>query len=97
MTSSITSGIISGMATNIMQEAEVDQAEKVRENRLRRMAQRQGLELHKSRVRDPRAIGYGGWFISDPSTNTIVAGGHTGNGYDLDIDAVERYLTGEES
>ena len=85
------------MATNIMQEAEVDQAEKVRENRLRRMADRQGLALHKSRIRDPRAIGYGGWFISDQATNAVVAGGHTRNGYDLDLDDVERYLTGDET
>ena len=33
--------------------------EKVRENRLRRMAERQGYKLEKSRIRDPRAIGYG--------------------------------------
>ncbi len=33
--------------------------EKIRENRLRRMAERQGLALHKSRRRDPRAIDYG--------------------------------------
>jgi hypothetical protein len=31
----------------------------VRENRLRRMAKRQGLVLEKSRRRDPRAIDYG--------------------------------------
>ena len=40
-------------------------AEKVRENRLRRMAERQGLELRKSRRRDPRAIDYGRWYIVD--------------------------------
>lgn len=33
--------------------------EKVRENRLRRMAERQGLRLVKSRRRDPRALDYG--------------------------------------
>jgi hypothetical protein len=40
-------------------------AEKVRENRLRRMAERQGLELRKSRRRDPRAMDYGRWYIVD--------------------------------
>ena len=40
-------------------------AEKVRENRLRRMAERQGLELRKSRRRDPRAKDYGRWYIVD--------------------------------
>ena len=33
--------------------------EKVRENRLRRMAKRQGLHLVKNGRRDPRAIDYG--------------------------------------
>jgi hypothetical protein len=32
---------------------------KVRENRLRRAAYRQGLRLEKSRRRDPRAVDYG--------------------------------------
>lgn len=32
---------------------------KVVENRLRRVARRQGLELHKSRARDPRDQTYG--------------------------------------
>ena len=40
-------------------------AEKVRENRLRRMAERQRLELRKSRRRDPRAKDYGRWYIVD--------------------------------
>jgi hypothetical protein len=40
-------------------------AEKVRENRLRRMAERQGLELRKSRRRDARAKDYGRWYIVD--------------------------------
>jgi hypothetical protein len=35
------------------------QNEKVRENLLRRMAERQGYEFHKSRRRDPRATDYG--------------------------------------
>ncbi len=37
----------------------MDQAEKVRVNRLRRMAERQGYELHKKRRVDPRATDYG--------------------------------------
>jgi hypothetical protein len=40
-------------------------AEKVRENRLRRMAERQGLELRKPRRRDPRAKDYARWYIVD--------------------------------
>ena len=49
-------------------------SDKVRENRLRRMADRQGLEIHKSRRRDPRAIDYDRWLILDARTNAVVAG-----------------------
>ena len=73
-------------------EADADEEarlEKVRENRLRRMAQRQGLRLIKSRVRDPRALDYGRWWIANPSTNSIVAG----EPEFMDIGGVERYLS----
>jgi hypothetical protein len=46
---------------------------KVVENRLRRVARRQGYVLRRSRMRDPRGIGYGGYrleghpmFADDP-------------------------------
>lgn len=65
---------------------------KVRENRLRRMAQRQGLRLEKSRRRDPRALDYGTYQLTDPATNTLVAHGGQ-NGYGLDLDAIEKALT----
>ena len=58
-------------------------SEKVRENRLRRMAKRQGLALSKSRRRDPLAIDYGQWRLQ-------------GRGKDrafFDLDQGERYLT----
>jgi hypothetical protein len=64
-------------------------AEKVRENRLRRMAKRQGLDLVKFRVRDPRALDYGRWLVVDPFTNSIVAGEP---GY-MGLDDVEAFLT----
>jgi hypothetical protein len=38
----------------------MDGDDKVRENRLRRMAQRRGMQLQKSRRRDPNAIDFGG-------------------------------------
>jgi len=41
----------------------MDQATKVRENRMRRMAQRQGLRLEKSRRRDPRAYDFGTYYL----------------------------------
>jgi hypothetical protein len=71
-------------------------SEKVREVRLRRMAERQGLELRKSRRRDPNALGYGCWMIVDPfNSNAVVANsaGPTGEP-NLDLDDVEAYLTG---
>ena len=68
------------------------QSEKVRENRTRRMADRQGLQLVKSRRRDPRAIGYGGYMLVDRFTNTIVAG-ELNSPSALSLDDVERYLT----
>lgn len=37
----------------------MNQADKVRENRLRRAATRQGLRLSRSRRRDTRALDYG--------------------------------------
>ena len=68
-------------------------AEKVRENRVRRMADRQGLSLHKSRRRDPRAIDYGLYMLVDPSTNTVVAGTEGTGRPNLSLDDVEEWLT----
>lgn len=70
-----------------MGDEESDAAFKVRENRLRRMAKRQGLTLVKSRIRDQRAIGYGMWFVVDPSNNTLQTSEHG-----MNIDEVENYL-----
>ena len=71
-------------------------AEKIRENRLRRVADRQGLRLEKSRRRDPRAIDYGMYMLVDPSTNTVVYGAEGTGRPNLSIDAVEAWLLGEE-
>ena len=68
--------------------------DKVRENRLRRVAERQGLRLMKSRRRDPLAYDYGGYMLVDASTNGVGGGGNLA--YSLDLDQVERSLTGEE-
>ena len=61
---------------------------KMRENRLRAAAKRQGLELHKSRVRDPRAIGYGFWTVEDTNHELLTWG--TDN-----LDHIEGYLKGD--
>jgi hypothetical protein len=64
---------------------------KARENRARRAAGRQGLRLEKSRLRDPRAIGYGTYMLVDARTNTLVAYGNQ-NGYGLTLDQIEQEL-----
>lgn len=46
--------------------------QKVRENRLRRMADRQGFRLIKSRSRDDRAMDYGLYGLVDIQTNGSV-------------------------
>jgi hypothetical protein len=88
MTTSITTSTLSGMASNT--------ADKVRENRLRRMAGRQGLRLVKSRRRDPRAIDYGLYTLVSDRTNTVVAGTERTTGRpEFTLDDVEAWLTGE--
>lgn len=66
-------------------------SEKVRENRLRRAAQRQGLRLSKNARRDPRALDYGAWYLIDQRTNTVVVGGDSRWG----LDDIETYLKGD--
>ncbi len=78
MTSSTVSSTLTGMASSTQ--------EKVRENRLRRMAARQGLQLVKSRRRDPRALDYGTYWLVDASGVEVASG---------DADAIEASLTGE--
>jgi hypothetical protein len=66
-------------------------ADKARENRLRRVAARQGLNLMKSRARDPQAPDYGTYMLTDPATNFLVTSGLQ-TGYGLSLDDVERAL-----
>lgn len=66
--------------------------DKIRENRLRRMAARQGASLQKSKRRDPHASDYGGYMLVDIETNSILAGGSP-HPYFLDLDGVEVWLT----
>ncbi len=73
----------------------MDQDEKVRENRLRRMAERQGLALQKSRRRDPLALDYDRWTIADEN-GKAVAGTDKAGRATMDLDGVEAYLKGDE-
>lgn len=70
------------------------EGDKIRENRLRRMADRQGLVLQKSRLRDPHAIGYGTYQLVSAGTDAAVAA--EPRGYGLSLDQIEARLTGEE-
>jgi hypothetical protein len=81
LTSGITAGTVSSMTDT----------DRVRENRLRRAAQRQGLMLAKSRRRDPRATDYGTYMLVDPSTNAVIASGSQ-SGYGLSLDDVDKAL-----
>ena len=51
----------------------MDTAQKVRENRVRNTARRQGLTLVKTRVRDPMATGYGTYQLVDETTGQRAA------------------------
>jgi hypothetical protein len=66
--------------------------DKVRENRLRRAAARQGLNLVKSRRRDPRALDFGTYMLLDTRTTGVVSKGLR-SGYGLTLDDVEEQLT----
>lgn len=64
----------------------MEQGEKVREIRLRRMADRQGLQLTRSRRRDVRALDYGKyWLLRDGDAVTPAEG--------VGLDEIEAYLT----
>ena len=66
--------------------------DRVRENRLRRMAARQGLRLVKSPRRDRYADGYGTYRLESALDGDHRAGDAAG-GYGMDLDAVEQHLT----
>jgi hypothetical protein len=62
--------------------------DKVRENRLRRMAQRQGMRLIKSKRRDPRALDYGRYWLVLADINGVVTPEHG-----ISLDEIEEHLT----
>lgn len=63
----------------------MDSAEKVREIRLRRMAERQGLTLSRSRRRDPRALDFGKYWLRKGDQLVTAEDG-------ISMDEVEAYL-----
>ncbi|HEY8358669.1 MAG TPA: hypothetical protein VIL30_14520 [Ramlibacter sp.] len=72
-------------------EMPMDTADKVRENKARRAAIRQGLELQKSKRRDPRAIDFGGYMLVDLQRNFVVFGGDP-HAFSASLEQIEQYL-----
>jgi hypothetical protein len=68
------------------------QSTKVLENRLRRMAERQGLQLIKSRRRDPLALDYGTYRV-ETVAGEQAPGFVVTDGTGLTLEEVERLLT----
>jgi len=66
------------------------------ESRLRRMAERRSLRLHRSRRRDPSASDYGRYMLRDANTRVIVAGTSSTGDAIWTLDDVEAYLNGEK-
>ena len=69
-----------------------DQAQnKVRENRLRRIAERRGYRLMKSRARDKAAPGYGGYMLIAAFGNLVMLGAEPYS-FSATLEEVEDYL-----
>ena len=69
----------------------MDTISPARDIRARRAAQRQGLTLSKTRTRDPRALTYGKWTLTNDTTGEPVPGAHL-----VPFDVVEKKLGCEE-
>lgn len=69
----------------------MDTPEKVRENRLRRMVYRRGYGFHKSRFRDPMAVGFGRIRVVTPD-GCEAAGFESAGGLGLTLDELESRL-----
>lgn len=72
-------------------------SDKTLENRLRRMAGRQGLVLRKSRSRDPRAVDYGLYALIDVETCGAIHPHNVLGPYDLTLEDVRRYIEDGEA
>jgi hypothetical protein len=70
--------------------------QKVRENRLRRVAERRGMKLLKSRRRDPDAIDFGGFMLVDAYTNAVIEGA-THHAYSASLDDIETVLSPQKA
>jgi hypothetical protein len=62
-----------------------------RENRARRVALRRGMRVSKSGLKDPQALGYGGFMLTDLKTGKVRLG-NDGHPFSATVDDVERFL-----
>jgi hypothetical protein len=85
----LTRSTVPGIASGTLSSMET--SEKVRENRLRRMAYRRSLHFCKSRLRDPAATGYGKVRI-ETADGIEAEGFESPDGHGLTLDEVERRL-----
>ena len=74
----------------------MDTSSKVRENKARRVLDRRGYVLYKSRRRDPHAIDYGGYMIADSQTQAVVAGADP-RAFSLTLEDVEAFIEARAS
>ena len=69
---------------------------KIDENRLRRMADRQGMILRKSRRRDPHAVDYGLYALCDVQTGGAIHQHGPISPYSLTLEEAEEWLIAGE-
>ena len=68
-------------------------SDKVRENRLRRVAERRGLKLVKCPRRDPGALDYGTFALVNAQNLIVFGGGGVGPyGYAASLEDIEAHL-----
>jgi hypothetical protein len=70
------------------------QFNRARENRVRRAAARQGLTLNKIQRRDPAALGWNRWLLTDPEGALLISHVMRGIETGASIDQVEDFLRG---
>jgi hypothetical protein len=72
-----------------LREGDMDKAEKVREDRLRKLANRQGYGIRKDRHRPSRDVHHqGGYMVYDLSRNAAEFGAD----FDATLDDIEAFL-----
>lgn len=81
-----------GSAYRTVEQERKDELRK-REDRLRRMARKQGLQLQKSRRRNPDHVDYGTYRIRNPRTNGFAVRIGLNMRPELTLDQTEEWLT----